>query len=315
MTEINLPQILFPYFESISPPERPQFHQLWDVNGITELVSCRFGEVPKGSLLSYQLPVVSDSTDNVIVLSDVPSQPPFTFPDLSPFVQSFLPVTDYLQNTFSSLEVSGAMSREFEEATRSQSSIEDWHRLRKNRITASKFKRICSRRSNFDSLATQFLSNRTVTTSSMRFGIENEPVAAEMYAKDFGRNVYRVGFVINPTCSFLGASPDRRVFDPDVNEWGLLEIKCTISNSVANCEYLALSKKKENQQLMLKRSHEYYYQVMGQMGITGSAWCDFFVMARDDYHVERIVYEESVFHDIMSKLCSFFFTTFLSRIQ
>ena len=312
---MKLPQMLFPYFESFCPPERPQFHQLWDVNEAPELVSCRFGEVPKGSLLSYQLPVVSDSPDNVIVLSDVPSPPPFTFPDLSAFAHSFLPVSDCLRNIYSSFEVSESTSQEFEEVTRTQSSAEEWNRLRKNRITASKFKRICSRRSNFDSLASQLLSNRTVTTSSMRFGLENEPVAAEMYAKNFGRNVYRVGFVINPTCSFLGASPDRRVFDPDVNEWGLLEIKCTTSNSVVNCEYLALPKTTESQQLMLKRSHEYYYQVMGQMGVTGAAWCDFFVLARDDYHVERIVYEDSVFRDMMSKLCSFFFTTFLSRIQ
>jgi len=218
-------------------------------------VSCRFGEVPKGSLLSYQLPVVSDSPDNVIVVSDVPSPPPFTFPDLSPFAQAFLPVSDCLRNIFSLLEVSDSMSREFEEATRSQSSTEDWHRLRKNRITASKFKRICSRRSNFDSLASQLLCNQTVTTSSMRFGIENEPAAAEIYAKNFGRNVYRVGFVINPTCSFLGASPDRRVFDPDVSDWGLLEIKCTTSNSVVMCDYLAVPKITENQQLMLKWSH------------------------------------------------------------
>ena len=180
LTEIELPQMLWLYFESIGPSEQPQFHQLWDVKGLPELVSRRFRKVPKGSLLSYQLHVVSDSPDNVIVVTDVPCPPPFTFPDLSPFAQAFLPVSDCLHNIFSSLEVSESLSREFEEATRSQYSTEDW-------------------RSSFDSLASQLLCNRTVIMSCMSFGVENELVAAEINAKDFGRNVYRVGFVIKPT--------------------------------------------------------------------------------------------------------------------
>lgn len=135
--------------------------------------------------MSYQLHVVSDSPDNVIVVTDVPCPPPFTFPDLSPFAQAFLPVSDCLHYIFSSLEVSESMSREFEEATRSQYSTEDRHRTHRNRITDSKFKQICSRRSNFDSLASQLLCNRTVTMSCMSFGKENELVAAEINAKDW----------------------------------------------------------------------------------------------------------------------------------
>jgi hypothetical protein len=45
---------------------------------------------------------------------------------------------------------------------------------------------------------------------------------------------------------------------------------------------------------VLKLTHEYYYQVMGQMGITVVTWCDFFVLARDDYRVGRVVFDEFV---------------------
>ena len=64
----------------------------------------------------------------------------------------------------------------------------------------------------------------------MKYGIEHEAKAAEAYARDFGRSIYSVGFVINPTCPFLGCSPDRRVRNNKVQVlWGLLEIKCTIT--------------------------------------------------------------------------------------
>jgi hypothetical protein len=45
---------------------------------------------------------------------------------------------------------------------------------------------------------------------------------------------------------------------------------------------------------VLKLTHEYYYQVMGQMGIAVATWYDLFVLARGDYHVERVVFDEFV---------------------
>ena len=48
--------------------------------------------------------------------------------------------------------------------------------------------------------------------------------------------------------------------------------ECPMQNSVTNCGYLMVIK--HSQQLELKRNHEYYYQLMGQMGVTGCAWYD-----------------------------------------
>ena len=55
-----------------------------------------------------------------------------------------------------------------------------------------------------------------MTTPAIEFSIEKEPVAAQLYSSGFGRNVYQVGLVINPSCFFLGPSPDRHVYDTDV---------------------------------------------------------------------------------------------------
>lgn len=127
---------------------------------------------------------------------------------------------------YNSLYVSLSMSSDIEGTTRNQSATHEWHKLRQNRITASKLKCVCCLRSNFESLASQLLTSRNVTTAAMKYGMDNEPGAAKTYAKSFGRNVYHVGFVINPSCFFIGASPDRHVYDPDIedNPCGLLEI-------------------------------------------------------------------------------------------
>lgn len=317
LNSISLPCKLSPFFNSVCPTERPQFAQLWNANDSLEMVKFKYGNVPKGSILSYQLPVCSVESGQIVTVNCDELPPDFVFPDLSTYVKCHFPIDIAYINLYKSLFVSDVMSREFEEVTRGQSSTEEWHRLRKNRLTASIFKRVCSRKTNFESLATDLMSTRHVTTAAMKHGIENEPVAAEVYAHSFGRNVFPIGFVVNPSCFFLGASPDRRVYDPDaaVDKWGLLEIKCTTANSVSSCDYLIPPKTSGKTQMQLKRNHDYYYQVIGQMGISGASWCDFFVYAKDDFYVERITFDEIFFSEMMFKLCNFFFNFFMPQMS
>ena len=116
--------------------------------------------------------------------------------------------------------------------------------------------------------------------------------------------VYKIDFVINPSAYFLGCSPDRRVYDPSIDEYGFLEIKCPSNDKVSDCKCLKML----NTELSLKRSHDYFYQIMGQLGITGLAWCDFFIMTTVDYHKERIFFDIEVWHS-MSHLI--FFTSYI----
>ena len=51
-------------------------------------------------------------------------------------------------------------------------------------------------------------------TAAMRYGIQHEDEAANQYADQFGRDVYPVGFLINPSLPHVGCSPDKRVYDP-----------------------------------------------------------------------------------------------------
>jgi hypothetical protein len=316
LAEVRLPELLCPYMDSVTLEDRPQFCQLWEPGTTHDYVESNFGLVPRGSVLSYQLPSRNSDVELCVAITDVSPPPRFKFPDLGDYVARFQPLTPDLNEKFKCLFVSEEQSFEFEEATRDQSASKSWHQLRRNRLTASKFKSVCSRRGDSDSFASKLMDQREVQTAAMKFGIENEPVAAKIYAQTFGRNVYRVGFVINPSCCFLGASPDRRVFDPDASDspWGLLEIKCTQAESVAQCQYLVVPNKSETGLKQLKTSHEYYYQIMGQMGLTGNSWCDFFVFAQNDFHAERIYFDATAFSDMMSKLASFYFQYFLPKV-
>ena len=122
--------------------------------------------------------------------------------------------------------------------TRDQSNNTFWHVLRTKRLTASHFKKICSRKEKFEALVLQ-LQKKTIQTSAMKRGLIMEAPAAETYSRLFGRNTYEVGFVINPSAFHLGCTPDRRVYDPEADEmYGLLEIKCPNKDHVAECTFL-----------------------------------------------------------------------------
>ena len=108
--------------------------------------------------------------------------------------------------------------------------------------------------------------------------------------------VRECGFSLHPAFRFLGASPDRVVFDASATpRYGLLEVKCPHSAfNASETVHQAAATRSEfcctvlNGQVRLKRNHAYYYQVQGQMAITGAVWCDFFVWIGSSTHLERV---------------------------
>ena len=210
-----------------------------------------------------------------------------------------------------SLQVSFHMAHRIEAATREQSSCQEWHRLRKMRVTSTRFHEACHVRchTSAENLAHRILRG-TVMTKDMRRGIDMEPVAVTEYCSLKNVNYSPCGFIIHPDAPWLGCSPDGVVFDPSENPpFGLLEIKCPNIKSYVDCPYLKMS----DGSLQLRRQHKYYWQVQGQILLTGLEWCDFVVCAQEDMLVERIHKNLDVMCTIRDRGDLFFFYHYLQK--
>ena len=64
-----------------------------------------------------------------------------------------------------------------------------------------------------------------------------------------------------------------------------------------------------NNTLQLKRSHDIYYQIQGQLNIFNKEWCDFVLRRTNPYeiYIERIKKDRQLWeHDMLPKLTDFY---------
>ena len=265
-------------------------------------------------------------------------QPPIIYPVKVP---SMPPLEDSgLEFYNNNVKVSINQCLEIEKATRSQSSSKLWFKQRQLRLTASNFGNIIKRKK----ADVSKLTNRLSTTcdslhhlKAIRFGKENENVAAQLYVKyqnshgSSGTKVFNCGLFINPQFPWLGASPDRLVYDPNATpSTGGLEVKCIESaQGMTPMEAYQMKrmpkegKKKsfclkiKNRSLQLDENHNYFYQVQGQEGVSGMEWFDFALLT--DPHiglnglfVQRIYSQKTKWEsEWLPKLTEFYFNHFL----
>ncbi|KAL9975225.1 hypothetical protein ACROYT_G012358 [Oculina patagonica] len=72
---------------------------------------------------------------------------------------------------------------------------------------------------------------------------------------------------------------------------------------------------KPNGKLALKKNHDHYYQVQGQMFITGYEWCDYVVWTPSGIHIERIAFDNDFWQEKMfPNLKWFYFNCLLPEI-
>jgi len=93
---------------------------------------------------------------------------------------------------------------------------------------------------------------------------------------------------------FLAASPEGKVIDHRCSQtFGLLEIKCLYSKfyvgpSAARTDESFFAEN-ANGKPRLRRGHHYYFQIQGQLGITGESWCHFITCTSKGVSIERIL--------------------------
>lgn len=115
------------------------------------------------------------------------------------------------------------------------------------------------------------------------YGIENESIAIQKFQEQTGIDVLKCGLFIDKENPFLAASPDGLIGSD-----AIVEVKCpyasrnyTIENAIVDktLDYLTLG---NDGHIALKPTHNYMYQIQGQLHITKRDICYFIVYTKLD---------------------------------
>ena len=167
-------------------------------------------------------------------------------------------------------------------------------------------------------------SLQSINTPAINYGRKHETVAISSYiepqrAKGKIVKVESCGLFVDHSMPWLAASPDGIV--TDLSEIShpkrLLEIKCpyvcerqTIDDACKTVNGFCLTESKG--QVMLSKSHAYFFQIQTQMHVTGLKWCDFFVWSpMGEPFIQRIEYEPSFMDQVLFKARDFYFNKLL----
>ena len=300
------------------------------------LVKSRFGDVPLGSPLSYQYPIL-DCSLNVTCSFEVTNLFANTvsvYPAFPVHKYMFITLRDYLDRlddlslaTVQKLSIDFKTAEWIERETRSQASSTLWHEVRQNRFTASKFLHfnIIKTPKGLASFAKSLLSPKTPNyflSKKLEYGRVNEPVALQKY-EDYFKNlnhelqITTSGVVIQSNAFILGASPDGKVIDHAEGDiYGLVEIKCPEKYHDFDLADIAQVEKNFclhmiNDQIKINKEHPYYDQITMQMALTGTSWCDFVVYSQKSLIIDRVYYDDQHWRNIQRKIYEFYFKYFL----
>lgn len=223
------------------------------------------------------------------------------------------------------LTVTKEQATALEKDTRRQSKSVLWHKHRTGRVTASKFKAVCS--TNLEKPSLSLIngicnpSSFKYTNKAMKWGIDNENNAKTVFVQHAKKNhvafsVKEIGLIINPKFPHFGASPDALISCTCCGE-GILEIKCPFSLKDATKNEL-LSKSTcltmSNNVSQLKKDNAYYYQVQAQLFISEKKYCDFIIWSTQSYFVQRIYPDNDLWLSMKETATKFFRKVLLPEI-
>ncbi|CAH1155497.1 unnamed protein product [Phaedon cochleariae] len=191
-----------------------------------------------------------------------------------------------------------------------------WFEERKKRLTASNFGRICKLLESTDrkKVAQELLHSSFMGNIYTRYGNDNEENAIRDFQLLTGKKVINCGLFIDRNHPFLAASPDGLI-DTDA----IVEVKCPYKAKDVTPEEGIKQKliqfaTFENGVFSLKRTDKYYYQVQGQLFVTGRSICYFIVWTQFGLLYEQITKDEGLWNEMFPKLKEFYFQHLLPTI-
>lgn len=147
----------------------------------------------------------------------------------------------------------------------------DWMAARRGKVTASRIKDVmdftakgvsgAKREAYKLEILSEILTGSAedhFVTKDMQWGTDNEPFARAAYEVQTDNDVRQVGFVLHPTISKSGASPDGLI-----REDGSLEIKCPKTTTFLKWRFAGVA------------PDEHKDQMLWVMDCCDRKWCDF----------------------------------------
>ena len=174
----------------------------------------------------------------------------------------------------SSLTITPEEIQETERLTKGQSRNKFWFQKRKTVLTASNFGNVAKTKVE-PSKKLKAILYSNFTTEAVQYGIESEQKATDLFTREMSKDgitvtVEEPGLSLSKDKPYLGASLDRIVTITDTNEkWGM-EIKSPFSKAGMTVDEACKSKnffleKLSDGSVRLKRNHDYFCQVQGQL--------------------------------------------------
>ena len=207
-----------------------------------------------------------------------------------------------------------------EELTRDQSANEQWREQRKGRITASLAHAVMTHSKSVKitkdptSLVDRIMGRNPPNEEipALKYGRAKESEAREAYISDLKTKhvnllVTECGLFVKPDKMYMGASPDG-VVRCDCCGDGLLEIKCpiTLAGLDPNTTTVPFVEEDASGCKVVKKSHQYYSQMVYQMGVTNRSWCDLVVFSTAGHLTLRIEQDHERWEDLQSAADYFF---------
>jgi len=196
---------------------------------------------------------------------------------------------DRFMERISVLNITREKITAIEERTRGQAKNITWKLERTKRLPSSMFGRICKATDRTDKfkLAKSFTLVHDVKAAPLEHGKKHESVAINKYIEDTGNNVKQCGLFVSIDFPYLASSPDGLLSQDNI-----IEVKCPYvsRDKPINENTVPFLKCNTKEQYYLEPTHNYYYQIQGQLLCTGAKDCTLIVCHADHLKVNDIKY-------------------------
>jgi len=200
-------------------------------------------------------------------------------------------------------KVTVATAEKIEQSTRLQSKCSKWFTERKFRLTASHFGEICkiTERRDLKKFCETLFDPPALNTPAVNHGKTSEHVAVLAFEDKYGSKVSKCGLFVNENFPNLAASPDDLI-----DKETIIEVKCPFlaRNEVIgendNVDFLEMNSEGS---LELKKSHNYFFQIQGQLGISKAHSCILIIYTYKDLKIVQVPFDEDFFFQSYYQHC------------